>query len=314
LIVLSLKTKLMKPSIVVIGSSNTDMMIKADHLPAAGETLIGGTFFTNPGGKGTNHAVAAARLGGNVCLIAKTGNDVFGRQAIQNFKKEKIDTAYMLSDPEHASGVALITVDQNGENCIVVASGANTALVPEDLENAKQAVKEAALMVLQLEIPLHTVEYTAAVAAGAGVKVLLNPAPACSFPQSLFQHISIITPNETEATMLTGMEVVDLPSAQLAAEKIHGWGVETVIITLGSRGALILHKGNVTHLPSLEVTAVDVFNGALAVGLSEGLSVAAATAFAYKAAAISVTRLGALQSAPHRSEVEFFVKIAIPLA
>lgn len=303
----------MKPSIVVIGSSNTDMVIKADHLPAAGETIIGGNFFMNPGGKGANQAVAAARLGGNVCLIAKTGNDVFGHQALEHFKQEKINTSYILTDSTHPSGVALITVDRKGENCIVVASGANAALLTEDLIKIKEVIKEAAIVLVQLEIPLITVEYIAALAESTRVKVLLNPAPACQLPDSLLKNVSIITPNQKEAEMLTGIAVIDLHSAMLAAKELHKKGIETVIITLGSEGALILDNGEFTHVPSLSVNAVDttgagdVFNGALAVALSEGCDYTEATTFACKAAAISVTRIGAQQSAPNRKEIESFV-------
>jgi ribokinase len=303
----------MKPSIVVIGSSNTDMVIKADHLPAAGETIIGGNFFMNPGGKGANQAVAASRLGGNVCFIAKTGNDIFGRQSVQIFNEEGINTSYILTDPIHPSGVALITVDKNGENCIVVASGANASLMPEDLVKAKQVIKEAAFVLIQLEIPLITVEYIAALAAGNGAKVILNPAPGYKLPQSLLRHISVITPNQKEAEVLTGIEVVDLFSAQEAAKKINSWGIETVIITLGSNGALLFRNEKFTLIPSLSVTAIDttgagdVFNGALAVALSEGRDYSVATAFACKAAAISVTRIGAQQSTPQRKEVDSYV-------
>ena len=305
----------MKPSIVVIGSSNTDMVIKADHLPAAGETIIGGSFFMNQGGKGANQAVAAARLGGNVSLIAKTGNDIFGHQALQHFKQEGINTSYVFTDSKHPSGVALITVDRNGENCIVVASGANASLLPDDLKKSKEVIKKAAIVLVQLEIPLITVEYIAALAADSGVTLLLNPAPACQLSDSLLQYISIITPNQKEAEMLTGVAVVDLQSAQQAAKELYNKGIEKVIITLGSEGALVLNDGKFIHVPSLTVNAVDatgagdVFNGALAVALSEGSDFVEATSFACKAAAISVTRIGAQQSAPYRKEIESFAGV-----
>ena len=299
----------MKPSIVVIGSSNTDMVIQADHLPAPGETIIGGKFFMNAGGKGANQAVAASRLGGNVTFIAKTGNDSLGEQAFQLFKSENINTSHILRDPQLPSGVALITIDKHGENNIVVASGANSSLLPEDLVDAEQVIKTAAVVLMQLEIPLATVEYISHFAARAGVKFILNPAPACQLSDSILEGLFLLTPNENEAGILTGVSVIDLDTAKEAAQKIIERGVRNVIITLGAKGALILSKGVFTHVPSMPVKAVDttaagdVFNGALAVALAEGNDFLQATEFACKAAAISVTRLGALQSAPTIEEV-----------
>jgi ribokinase len=299
----------MKPSILVVGSSNTDMVIKANHLPSPGETILGGVFFMNAGGKGANQAVAAARLGGDVTFICKTGNDIFGQQALQLFKDEGINTSYMLSDPENPSGVALITVDKNAENCIVVASGANATLSAADLQNAKKIIEQAAIVLLQLEIPLTTVEYVAATASANENMVILNPAPACQLPESLFPHISVITPNQNEAELLSGIKVTDITSAKLAAAAIRDKGVKNVIVTLGQDGALVLSEGEYTHVPAHKVEAVDttaagdVFNGALAVALSENKNLVQATVFACKASAISVTRLGAQSSAPYRLEI-----------
>lgn len=299
----------MKSSILVVGSSNTDMVIKADHLPSPGETILGGVFFMNPGGKGANQAVAAARLGGNITFICKTGNDIFGRQSVQLFKDEGINTSYLLSDPKNPSGVALITVDKNAENCIVVASGANATLSSSDLQKTQQVIEDSGLVLLQLEIPIETVEYVAQTAAAKGNKVLLNPAPACELPNSLFPHISVITPNQTEAEILSGIKVTDVESAKLAAAVIRDKGVKDVIITLGHHGALVLSDGIYTHVPAQKVTAVDttaagdVFNGALSVALSEGENIITATQFACKASAIAVTRLGAQSSAPYRNEL-----------
>jgi ribokinase len=299
----------MTPSILVVGSSNTDMVIKANHLPSPGETILGGVFFMNAGGKGANQAVAAARLGGDVTFICKTGNDIFGQQALQLFKDEGINTSYMLSDPENPSGVALITVDKNAENCIVVASGANATLSAADLQNAKKIIEQAAIVLLQLEIPLTTVEYVAATASANENMVILNPAPACQLPESLFPHISVITPNQNEAELLSGIKVTDITSAKLAAAAIRDKGVKNVIVTLGQDGALVLSEGEYTHVPAHKVEAVDttaagdVFNGALAVALSENKNLVQATVFACKASAISVTRLGAQSSAPYRLEI-----------
>ncbi len=298
-----------KSAVLVIGSSNTDMVVKTPHLPAPGETILGGTFFMNAGGKGANQAVAAARLGGKVTLMAKLGNDIFGKQALQLFIEEGIDTSGVFTDPHYPSGVALITVDDKGENCIAVASGANAQLLPADIESLKDKIVDAAIVLMQLEVPVETVAQAAALASEAGAMVILNPAPACELPTDIFQHISIITPNETEAEMLSGIKVIDIQSAMEAADIIRAKGVKTVIITLGSKGALIVGEGMEQLVPAPVVAAVDttaagdVFNGALAVALAEGQGIVAAVEFACKAAAISVTRLGAQASAPYRKEM-----------
>ena len=303
----------MKPTIVVAGSSNTDMVIKTKHIPAPGETVLGGTFFMNAGGKGANQAVAAARLGGNVIFICKTGDDIFGRQAFQLFNDEGINTRFILTDAEYPSGVALITVDEHAENCIVVASGANAALHPSDLQQAITIIEEADILLVQLEIPIKTVEYIVAIAAAKKVKVILNPAPACTLPDELLKNISIITPNETEAEKLTGIKVTDLKTAEQAARILQDKGIEVIIITLGAFGAVVLYENSVTHIQGYKVEAIDttaagdVFNGALVVALSEGNAIHDAVKFACKAAAISVTRLGAQASAPYKEELESLI-------
>lgn len=299
----------MKQYILVVGSSNTDMVVKADHLPSPGETILGGTFLMNPGGKGANQAVAAARLGGGVTFICKTGDDIFGRQAIQSFENEGIDISCLFSDSQHPSGVALITVDKNAENCIVVASGANAALSVADLQTNKTVIQGANIVLMQLEIPLSTVAYVAEVASQTGNTVILNPAPACKLPDALYQHITILTPNQHEAQLLTGIQVVDVDSAKMAATLLTEKGVKNVIITLGKDGALVYSNLQFTHIAAEKVVAVDttaagdVFNGALAVAIAEGSSIEEATIFACKAAAIAVTRLGAQSSAPYRHEI-----------
>lgn len=298
-----------KAPVIVIGSSNTDMVIKTAHLPLPGETILGGTFFMNAGGKGANQAVAAARLGGAVTFIAKLGDDIFGREALQLFKKEGIDTDCIVVDAQHPSGVALITVDDKGENCIAVASGANAQLLPADAAQAKDKIVAAAIMLAQLEIPVETVAWAAAEASAAGVPVILNPAPARALPDELYKHLYIITPNETEAEILTGIKVTDVATAAAAAAVLRGKGVKTVIVTLGAKGALVVADGLQQLVEAPVVKAVDttaagdVFNGALAVALAEGEDVLTAVAFACRAASISVTRLGAQASAPLRSEV-----------
>ena len=297
------------PYILVVGSSNTDMVINAMHLPAAGETIIGSSFFMNPGGKGANQAVAAARLGAHVTFICKTGNDIFGRQATDIFENEGIDISYMLEDADNPSGVALITVDDNGENTIVVASGSNATLSRSDIEPSRNVIDNASIILMQLEIPIDTVQYVAEAANSKNVKVILNPAPACDLPDSLLKNISIITPNEKEAEMLTGIHVSSIETAKDAAKALAAKGIQTVIITLGPKGALVYDGENFEHIKSVEVKAVDttaagdIFNGALAVALNDGKKLNEATSYACRAAAISVTRKGAQSSAPYKKEL-----------
>jgi ribokinase len=300
----------MKPSIVVVGSSNTDMVVKADYLPRPGETILGGTFIMNAGGKGANQAVAAARLGGNVTFIVKTGNDIFGQEAIKLFGAEGIDTSYAVADATLPSGVALIAVDANGENSIVVASGANAALTPADVQNASSKIESASLLLVQLETPLTTVEHAINLAAKNNLKVVLNPAPALMLSDQLLAKVSIITPNKTEAELLTGIKVTSLKTAEQAAKAIATKGVETVIVTLGAQGALVYHDNVCKLYPAplckaVDTTAAgDVFNGALAVAISEGKEIPDAVTFACQAAALSVCKLGAQSSAPYRDELD----------
>jgi ribokinase len=295
--------------IVVVGSCNTDMVIKADRLPVPGETILGGTFFMNPGGKGANQAVAAARMGGNVTLISKTGNDVFGRQSVSLYNSENIKTDFIFSDPKHPSGVALITVDSNGENCIVVASGANASLSPVDIIKAKAEVESSDIVLMQLEIPLETVEYVAELANKKGIKVILNPAPARALSEQLLKNIYIIIPNKTEAEILSGIKVTDIESARKAADIISAKGVDIVVVTLGSLGALIKEHDEYHFVEAYKVDTVDTtaagdaFCGTVCVGLSEGKSILDSVKLAAKAAALTVTRMGAQGSIPFRSEL-----------
>jgi len=299
-----------KVMITVIGSSNTDMVVKTAKRPAPGETVLGKEFLMNPGGKGANQAVAAARLGGEVTFITKTGNDIFGRQALQIFKKEKLNTRYIAVDKNRPSGVALITVDDAGENSIVVAPGANAFLLPEDVEKAKKVILSSAILLLQLEIPVETVLYAAQMASKAGVKVILNPAPAQPLPETLYSSLYLISPNETETEILTGIRVDNITAAQEAGRIFLQRGVQHVIITMGSRGAFLFNRDESKLIPARKVQPVDttaagdVFNGALCVALAEGKSLAEAVNFGNKAAAISVTRMGAQASAPYRKEIE----------
>jgi ribokinase len=296
------------PRIVVVGSSNTDMIIKLDRIPRPGETILGGAFVTAAGGKGANQAVGAARAGGQVTFIARVGQDMFGEQAVAGFVRDGINVKYVSRDKTNPSGVALIFVAKDGENSIAVAGGANAKLLPADVRKAKSAFTGASVLVMQLETPLETVQAAADLAAKAGVRVILNPAPAQPLPDKLLKRISILTPNETEAELLTGS------TGEEAAAKLRARGVTTVILTLGARGALIADATGTRLVPGFKVKAVDttaagdIFNGSLAVALAERKSLDESVRFANAAAAISVTRLGAQPSAPTRREIERFLK------
>jgi ribokinase len=295
--------------IYVIGSSNTDMVVKADKLPMPGETVMGTNFLMNPGGKGANQAVTAARLGSNVTFVAKVGNDLFGRQALQQFQRESINTSFVTIDTEHPSGVALIGVDAKGENSIMVAPGANSYLDVKIVDQALGSTNGTAILLMQLEVPISTVEFAIAKANSKGWKVILNPAPVTPMDPSALKHLFLITPNEFEAEMLTGIRVTDLGTAEQAAKKLHQLGIPNIVITLGPRGAYLHTESIAMLVPAPPVTAVDTtaagdcFNGALAVALSEGLQIDKAVSFACKAASISVTRMGAQSSLPSRKEV-----------
>jgi ribokinase len=290
--------------IVVVGSSNTDMIIKVDRIPQPGETVIGGEFSTAAGGKGANQAVAAARAGGEVSFVARVGDDILGRQSVEGFVADEIDVSHVLQDSDEPSGVALIFVDERGENIIGVASGANARLTPLNVLAARHAISSADVLVMQLETPLETVRAAAELANEHSVRVILNPAPAQRLGEEILRHISVLTPNETEAELLTGLEVSDDAAALAAAEKLNAVGVEAVLITLGSRGAFVFDSDHRELVPGFQVEAVDttaagdVFNGALAVALADGRSLAEAARFASAAAALAVTKLGAQRSRP----------------
>ncbi len=311
------------PALVcVIGSSNTDMVIKADKLPAPGETVIGGQFLMNPGGKGANQAVAAARLsapGENrpVTFVANVGNDVFGRQALQQFEREGIRTDFVSTDSDEPSGVALIGVDSRGENCIMVASGANARLGQPQVASALAAEPDTAVVLLQLETPLPTVEYAIRQSHARGLRVVLNPAPAQPIDPAVLPCLHTITPNESEAELLTGVRVTDEATAGQAARWLHQAGVPNVVITLGSKGAYLSTAMGAMLIPAPPVTAMDTtaagdcFNGALAVALAENRPLPDAVDFACKAASISVTRMGAQASMPHRHEVDALLLLTV---
>ncbi len=298
-----------RPRVVVVGSSNTDMVVRLPVLPSPGQTVLGGDFYQAAGGKGANQAVAAARLGAEVRLVARVGDDDLGREAIRRFRAEGILTDTVVVDPDAPSGVALIMVDARGENMIAVASGANSRLSPADVDAVAGHLPGSVLLV-QLEVPPATVEHAVSLARRAGAKVILNPAPALSLPDSLLRQVSILTPNEGELAVLAGMPVQDPDTAWKAAACLLERGVETVIVTLGAQGALVVDAGGSRLEPGRRVEAVDTtaagdaFNGALAWALADGLPLDEAVRLANRAASISVTRPGAQPSLATRQELE----------
>jgi ribokinase len=298
-----------RPAIVVVGSSNTDMIIRVPRIPRPGETLLGGEFLTAAGGKGANQAVAAACAGGRVVFVARVGKDSFGDQAIEGYREAGIDVRHVYRDAAAPSGVALIFVAHAGENSIAVAGGANSRLSAADVDKAAGVIRSAAVLVMQLETPLPAVRRAAALAAKAGVPVILNPAPARELPDALLKLISVMTPNETEAEMLTGIRVTSDAAAAKVCAALRSRGVGSVVLTLGARGAFVDDGSTQRVVRGIRVKAVDstaagdVFNGALAVALAEGRSLLDAVRFANAAAALSVTKLGAQPSAPSRAAI-----------
>jgi ribokinase len=301
--------KTMSKLICVIGSANTDMVVKVKHLPSPGETIIGGTFLMNAGGKGANQAVAAARSGGNVSFVASLGDDVFGQESMKQLRAENISTGFVHIDKDHPSGIALIYVDDKGENSIVVAPGANSQLNSEHAEAALRSLKESSIILIQLEIPIETVTHAIREAHTRGHQIILNPAPASNIDDELYPMLYMITPNESEAELLTGIRVEDGISARQAAAALHLKGVPQVVITMGSKGAFVSTSRIQKLIPAPAVKALDTtaagdcFNGALAVALAEGKELEEAVEVACHAASISVMRMGAQSSMPSREEI-----------
>lgn len=294
--------------ILVIGSSNTDMTVKSPSLPKPGETIIGGDFLMGPGGKGANQAVAAKRLGGDVSFVCKVGRDIFGDNAIATYKKEGLDTSGILRS-DKPSGVALILVDGEGENCISVASGANGDITPADIDSKAELIRNAGILLLQLEMPTESVFRAAQIAHEAGVYVILNPAPACKLPVEIFPLIDLMTPNQTESEFYTGIHVCDEESASKAAQALRDMGVGDIVMTMGSKGSMGYTAEGSFFTPAKKVNAVDAtaagdtFCGALAVALSEGKTLQEAAAFATSASALTVQKRGAQESLPYRNQL-----------
>lgn len=298
-----------QPRIVVVGSSNTDVAVKVDRLPKRGETVSDGHFLMNPGGKGANQAVAAARLGGRVTLVARVGQDVFGKDAAENFRKEGVETRFIVRDKEKPSGVALIIVGEEGQNLIAVAPGANRALSKQDVASARAEIEKSDVLLLQLEPPLDTVRYATALASRARTPVILNPAPARELGDDLLQEVTVLTPNETEAELLTGIRVRDEKSARRAAMDLRQRGASKVVVTLGDLGAFVASEewtglAPARNVQALDTTAAgDAFNGALAYALGSRQSFTDAVRLANLAGAFAATRFGAQSSLPTSVEL-----------
>jgi len=300
----------MKPNVYVIGSTNTDMVIKSKSLPKPGETVIGGDFFIFQGGKGANQAVAAAKLGGDVFFISKVGDDSFGKKSIEEFKKHQINTKYIKEAQGIHTGVALIMVDEKGENSIAVASGANADLKKEDVTFLKKQLKKEDIVLIQLEIPLEVVNYIIELCHKVNSRVVLNPAPFQKMNDEFLNLVDTITPNMIETHSLTGVEVTDIDSARKAAQRLLEKGIKNVLITMGAQGVFYMSKNAEGHVAAKKVevadstAAGDTFNGAFATGLSHGMDVITCIEFANAAAAISVTRMGAQDSVPSINELD----------
>jgi len=303
----------MKNKVVVVGSYNTDLTIKTERIPLPGETIIGGVFSEGRGGKGANQAVAAARSGAEVSFIARVGDDVLGKEGIQKLSEEKINTRFIFKDNEVSTGVAFIVVDKKGEKSIVVASGANARLSAEDIEAAHQEIASADVLLVQLESPIEAIRKAIKIAHGNGTTVILNPAPAQPLNQNLLQEIDIITPNKVEAEMITGIKASDENGLCSIVKNFFEYGIKNVLITLGSKGIFAGLPGIMKFIPAFKVSPVDstgagdVFSGSLAAFLSEGMPILKAVKLANASASISVTRMGALSSAPYRMEIENFI-------
>lgn len=302
-----------KNRILVIGSSNTDMTVRSATLPKPGETVLGGDFRMGPGGKGANQAVAARLLGGEVTFVCKLGRDMFGEGASKHYELCGLDTSKILWS-DKPSGVALITVDSKAENSIVVASGANADMTVSDIDSVADIIKSSGILLLQLEIPMDAVVHAAEIAYNAGVQVVLNPAPAAVLPAELLKCVSILIPNETEASAISGIDINNFETAAAAAERLKGMGVREVIITMGSRGSVVC-DGDCTFVPAVKVNAVDTtaagdtFCGGVCVALSEGKDLLEAVKFATAASSIAVQRPGAQDSVPNRCEVDKLLNI-----
>lgn len=300
--------------ILVIGSSTTEMIFHAPVIPGKGETVMGTSFSMSPGGRGVNQAIAAARAGGEVVFLCRTGNDLFGEQVIDVLQQNNINTKNVIRDQELASGISSVIVDSSGNSGITITQGANVNLCEKDLLHAQLAISPGDILLLQLDIPVETIRFVADMARSSGARVILNPAPALPVSDELLKSISILTPNASQAEILTGITITDERSAELAGRILLERGLNRVIITLRSKGAMVIDNGGAEHVPGFEMSSVDtsvvsdVFNGSLVVALSEGKNFYEAVLFANAAASLSASRPGALSSIPYRKEILELVK------
>jgi ribokinase len=296
--------------ILVVGSINMDLVVRVPHSPRPGETVLGGDFETFPGGKGANQAVAAARMDGDVTMVGRVGIDAFGDSLIQGLLDNQIKTTHVIKDPDTSTGVAMIAVSADGENMIVVASGANYKVSPEDVNDARDLMRETDLLLVQLECPLEAVAAAIELANAYGVPVVLNPAPAQQLSRTLLANVDVLTPNENELLLLSGESTIEK-----AIRKLRSWGVKSLVITLGANGVRVVTEDMDRHLPAYEVTAVDTtaagdaFNGAMAVILAEGKDLLDAVQYGLAAGALAATKRGAQPSLPTRDAVDKFVQI-----
>jgi len=294
-------------NIIVIGSLNADLVVRAPRFPAPGETISGEDLAIIPGGKGANQAVAAARLGASVAMLGRVGDDSFGPTLTQNLRQNNVDTKHVLTDPA-ATGTAIIVVDSNGQNSIVLSPGANGQVTPQDINSI--SFQTVDMLLLQFEIPLETVIHAASRARQNGLRVILNPAPAHPIPDSLLADVDILVPNESELELLTGMPVMNADSAERAARRLLAKGVQTVIVTLGSNGALLVTEENTIHIPAFKIDAVDTtaagdaFIGGLATALQKGQTLEAAVRYGNACGALAATKYGAQPSLPSAEEVD----------
>ena len=301
--------------ILVIGSLNADLVVRAPRFPAPGETISGEDLAIIPGGKGANQAVAAAKQGVQVSMLGRVGSDSFGPTLTNNLQQNHVDTTYVLTD-KSATGTAIIVVDANGQNSIVLSPGANSKVAPTDLDAV--SFQDVDLLLLQLEIPLETVVHAASVARQNGLRVILNPAPACPLPDSLLADVDILVPNESELQLLTELPVIDIDSAEIAAKALLAKGVKTVIVTLGANGALLVTNGKATHVPGFKVDVIDTtaagdaFIGGLAAALLKGKSLEEAVRYGNASGALATTKFGAQPSLPTQDEVELLMSLRAP--
>ncbi|HOA90590.1 MAG: ribokinase [Bacillota bacterium] len=302
-----------KAKILVVGSFMMDLVVRTPRVPENGETIIGTSFNRFPGGKGANQAVAAARLGGAVTMAGKVGSDDFGDEFLSVLASEGINTAYILRDSQAATGVGFITLDHAGNNRIVVVPGANLRYSVQDLAQIESLIKDSDILIMQLEMDMSVIEHAVELAGRYQVPVILNPAPARALNDELLRGVTYLTPNETEAEILTGVKVTSIDRAKEAAEALLEKGVKTVVLTLAEKGALVASNAGATHVSGFSVQPVDTvaagdaFNGAFAVAISKGKSLVEACRFANAVGAIAVTRPGAIPSLPSAAEVERFL-------